>query len=469
VQEAHRAWKSAARGAAVALVASLVGLAAGAQTPGPLEQNAETDLQRRTAAAIETLCPKLPSFGASVDGARPLDQLYLRCSQLISTAPGGGGGMGDVPPLPGVSPDELNDLLVEVAPYEASAPGLTSTETAKVQITNVSNRLLALRQGATGISFAGLSLVVEGARLDGRLLDTFQLPWAAAVEDGDEVPRWGAFLNADGGFGSWDESAEDAGFDFHNGGLTGGVDYRLRDDLAVGLAFGWARTQQDFTGGAVGSDLRKDAYSTSLYGTWTHASGAHVDGIVTYTRNEYELERLVGFPGAFSNARGDTSANEGAGSLGLGWDVDRGAWSAGPYARVDVVYTKLHGFSEHGAGGLNLSYSDQSIWSVASILGGQVAYALSTPFGVVTPQVRAEYEHEFEDDSRHVKASFAADPTREVFFAKSPAPDRNFANLGGSISLALPHGVSAFVDYETVLGRFRLEDHQFTLGGRVEF
>jgi uncharacterized protein YhjY with autotransporter beta-barrel domain len=102
--------------------------------------------------------------------------------------------------------------------------------------------------------------------------------------------------------------------------------------------------------------------------------------------------------------------------------------------------------------------------SLTSTLGFQGSVAISTSFGVVVPQVSAEYVHEFLNDRRTIHASSNGAP---VDFVTDP-PDRDYFNVGGGVVFVLPDGISPFLNYTAeVANRFE-EVHTVTLGVRLE-
>jgi hypothetical protein len=52
---------------------------------------------------------------------------------------------------------------------------------------------------------------------------------------------------------------------------------------------------------------------------------------------------------------------------------------------------------------------------------------------------------------------------------QTDSPDRDYLNLGAGASATLKGGVSAFLDYDVVLGRTNFTNHSFTGGVRIEF
>jgi len=92
-------------------------------------------------------------------------------------------------------------------------------------------------------------------------------------------------------------------------------------------------------------------------------------------------------------------------------------------------------------------------------------HAISMGWGVLSPFIRSEWVHEFKGDSRAVTASVG--PTSVT--VQTNDPDRDYLNLGAGASATFKGGVSAFLDYDVVLGRTNFASNSFTGGVRIEF
>ena len=149
-----------------------------------------------------------------------------------------------------------------------------------------------------------------------------------------------------------------------------------------------------------------------------------------------------------------------AGRVTSGWPLC--LWPA-------YIESDIDGFTESGARGLNLKYDDQDVNSLTTALGGQFSYAISTGFGVLTPHVRAEWEHEFEDDPRKIELQYDVDPNNTQFFVETEGPDRDYVNLGAGLAATFAGGITAFADFETVLANSDRDEYQVTFGARYEF
>lgn len=350
-------------------------------------------------------------------------------------------------------PGWLTAFRAEGSYQEIGVTGDLAVSTANVQNTNIGIRLGALRGGATGSS--GLGASADTSRQLGGGLSLF--------------------LNGLGSFGDQDETGREPGFDFHTAGFTLGADYRLTNNVILGAAFGYlnSRAQIDDNAGHV----TNNGYSLSAFGTYYIAKTMYVDAIATYTWNAYDLERNSG-GGIFGTARAHPGGNQFALSVGSGYDFNFGPLTTGPTLRVNYLNVHIDGYRERGfpagpctgcdASTSNLKVNGQNPESLTTDLGGHVSYAISMPWGVLSPMARFEWEHEYKNDSRNVTGRSAATPGF-AFSTKTNDPDRDYFNLGAGVSATFARGSSAFFYYETVVGRDNFTNHSFTAGMRFTF
>ena len=419
----------------------------------------QTSLQTRVGAAVAATCGGLAAAGVNPLGAADDEDLFGRCRELVQNGNevvGAGAAAFSL----GLNADQLNDALLQVSHDEAPAQGTDSTETASAQVQNVSARIAALQAGATGFSTAGLNLYRNGERQQ-----ALAPSGTASGQDGD-FNGLGGFINGTVGFGDVDGSAEEAGFDFNTYGLTAGVDYFLNDNAIIGVAIGYGFNDSDFNNG---SNLDKDTFTVSIYTSVFHDNGLYLDGIATFGWNNYDFDRRIVYANVNRTATSDTNAFEYSFTGTGGYDMAAESWSFGPYVRVSYLRTDIDGFAESGAQGLNLTFASQNVDSLTTVVGFQVQNAVSTEFGVLTPYVRAEYEHEFADDSRRINVRYTADPNANVFFVQTDSPDRNFFNLGGGVAAVFAGGFTAFLDFDALVGRSDINSYTFTFGVRKEF
>jgi outer membrane autotransporter protein len=341
---------------------------------------------------------------------------------------------------------------------------------ATVQTTNIGIRLAALRRGARGVGTEGLALAVDGQPVPVTLLASLSPALERTAQAaGDRPPvfrRLGIFLNGQGNFGDQRARGQEPGFNFHTAGMTLGADYRFTDAFVLGAAFGYLSAGAGFD--AAAGDFSARGFSASAFGSYYIGERLYVDMIATYGWNDYDTTRNLTSLGV-GPAKGETDGNQFALSVSGGYNFNVGAFTLGPTARVDYIDVDIDSFRETGAGIFDLDVARQTVTSVTTALGGRMSYAISMPWGVLLPGIHAEWQHEFERDSRLVTGSLVADPLHTVLAVQTTRLGQDYANVGASLSATLPAGTAAFLSYDAVVGRNDFTSHGFTAGIRIEF
>ena len=475
-----------ATNAAIAFAALTLGILAPSATRAGTQPLANvpgaSQLQSDTGQSVQTTCQKMAPLNGEGQLNGLSQQLFFRCRELVQTAPG-----TPKDNTLGLTDPQLNGALQQVATEESAALGSRATQITTARMGNVVGRLAELRRGVTGFRISLIDLGNQNAMMADNFDSDAVLTGGAASGDLASEGRLSGFLNVRYGFGKKDASAREDGYDFDNWGVTGGMDYRLTDDLTVGGAVSYSKLNADFkqSGYEVsGGSADSDGWGILAYGTYSKNS-FYVDGLLGYGQVSNDLSRRI-FYVAGADAQGTSTADGGVrqfsgkadpnstdftASLGAGFDYNQGALNYGPYARLTYYNVEVDSYSERGTGALELAMhvQDQSIDSFTSALGARLAYAVSQPFGVLIPQGFVEWIHEYSNDARTIEATYIYDPFQVPLIANTNDPDRDYASLGVGISAVLPRGMQMFLNYQAVLGFSDLEENLFVGGIRAEF
>ena len=363
----------------------------------------------------------------------------------------------------GFTATDLGRALDSLAHRQVLAIGKQASEVASLQAGVIGDRLFALREGTAGLQFAGVLVDDEGRAMP------MSFEWFAddaAAGDGSWIPGLGVYANLEGGFGDRNNNVNEAGFDYRTVGFTLGADYRVAEPFIVGVAFTYANSEREFSNNF--GELESNSYTGSIYGSATHGD-FYLDAVLTVGGADIDSDRNIIYLGVNEKANGETDALDVSFGGTVGYQFRFGGLTVGPVMRGEYRQLDVDGFTETGASGFDLRYDSDEIESATLALGGELLYAISTDFGVVTPQLGLEWEHQFRDDQRNVSTAIVADPTGGSFFIRSTDPDRNYANLNVGVSGAFQGGVSAFINYATLLGNDRIDQHLFKIGVRGEF
>lgn len=162
------------------------------------------------------------------------------------------------------------------------------------------------------------------------------------------------WVRAFGTQGDQNSQGDVAGFKATTGGIVLGGDAPVNDKLRTGLAFTYARTDIGSRGNGAPSNLDVDTYELVHYGSYNLDPRTDINYQVDIGRNDVKGIRQILFMS--QQAQSDFSSLNLHGSVGVGrtWSVSPRS-SVTPSVRVDYTHLKTKGYTETGAGALNLN------------------------------------------------------------------------------------------------------------------
>jgi uncharacterized protein YhjY with autotransporter beta-barrel domain len=271
-----------------------------------------------------------------------------------------------------------------------------------------------------------------------------------------------------GKFQSIAKSRALSSFDADSYTVTLGGDYRFSDRSVAGLAFIYGRTDTVMTRHS--GTMESDIFRATVFGNYSLPEDFYIDGFGIYSRYENDLRRNLSYPGYRGKTTSTPDADLYSAALTLGRDFAWRAWLLNPYVRFEYSHLHLDGYREQGGQGLAYEVGAQSDDSVTGTPGLQLSYAASLPWGVLTPSLRFEYEHQFANANRRIDLRLAEAPAGTgYFFLPTGRPDRDYYNLGGGLTATFPGGSAAFLRYEARLAQDPISSHLVELGVRVPF
>ncbi len=414
-----------------------------------------TPNQRAMAIGIQHVCESLAPSAATLTGDR--QDLFFRCREMVQTS-NALQGSGPTGFSLGLSSADTAEALTKLSHQNTTTQGTSAVEAAPRVI---AARLASLRGGAVP------RFAFNGQRLDGVLAFAPQTERGAGPgAEPSASNRFGVFVNGTGSVGEKDRTERAEGFDFFTAGAIAGADYRVSENFIAGAAFRYLHTSSDLV--RLLGDTQVDGYGGSLYATY-YAGPFFVDLHGGFTWNVYTSRRNMVYASTSRVAKADTDGQQYDVDLGAGYEFALNGFRLTPYGRLEYVNAAIESATEKDAGGLNLVVGGQRVQSLQTAVGLQLAYSWSVPFGVLVPQLRAEWRHEFKDGSRSLTARYLNDPTVTPILITTDNPDRNFAALGAGMSGVFARGLTAFLYYETVLALRDVTNHQFVGGVRLEF
>jgi outer membrane autotransporter protein len=271
--------------------------------------------------------------------------------------------------------------------------------------------------------------------------------------------RWGVWVTGYGDFVDVNDEGAAKGYNYTNGGVTVGVDYRVTDHIVVGLMGGYAHTWTDLNPGSVDVDTGWGGLYAGYFNQGFHVLGAAFGG-----GNSFSTSRatLVGGP-----ANGSSASQEFSTFLSGGYDFHFGQLTIGPTAVGQYSYVNINGFSEHGSiAPVTVSEDSQESWRTD--LGFRAWYILQVGHVGVRPFVRAAWEHEYKESQLPISARLVDIPgTPVTVFGPSLGHDSAVVNAG--VAVQWTPCISTYVSYDGQLGRDRYDSNGVSGGFRISF
>lgn len=273
--------------------------------------------------------------------------------------------------------------------------------------------------------------------------------------------RLSVFLNGAFADGDQDDTTYEVGYDLEGDNYTLGLDYRLNNEWLVGFAYGYSDNELTYNQHNDVSENQTD--HLIAYGSWYRDQFA-VDLVFGYASGEFETTRHL--PDAVANGTTDTDMMYF--SVSGNYDFSSNGWTYGPVATLDYLDGDIDGFEESGDSVWNAEFDSQKIESMILSMGAMVSHANSFNWGVVVPHAKAVWRNEFEDDRDLIVGRFVLSPTTD-FSITPDDPDSSWYQLSIGAAAVFTRGISAFIDYEEVLGYNDTNLSTITAGARLEF
>jgi len=497
---------------AVMFAAGLVCTTAGAQSRLPNlsdfvnnPDNGATALQREAGVAVQNMCGALAAAGGFGLNDPQQQDLFLRCNEFVQTSQELQGNPDTTRSL-GITGGELLAAIQQVSGEELHSQGTLATRVPNGQFSNIAGRLNSLRLG--GASVAGGSVAhsapLDSDRLASANTGVFSMSDGAtgggASADG-EGSRLGWFLDGSYNTGDRDHSVNEDGFDFDATSVTAGLDWSFGSGV-IGVSAGLDAYDADFatirTGSAEvvsGGNVEVEGTTGSLFGAW-NVGNFYMDGIVSFGSLDSDISRNVVYasnnpmcaPACPSQNRALTGETDGdflSGGVTAGYDAMWGNWDVSTTLSLSYRDVDIDGYDETDSapnGGLALRYASQNIESLRSILGFAFTRNISRSFGVLSPLLRVEWHHEFEDDPLVLAAKYVAEDDLpngsepdnfttciSCFRLSSDEIDSDFALVGVGVSMVFARRLQLYGAYDALLGLDNLTSNTISLGIRGQF
>jgi len=345
---------------------------------------------------------------------------------------------------PGQLSNALNQLSGEIFPNLTTVQRQTTT--AQMQL--ISNRLAQM--SGRGEPELTASRDRSTFRLVSMQSSDGTLP-AAGVDSRPQKFGWDGWVQGYGLGGNVTGDNNAGGSNYRLGGTLFGVENWLLSSFLFGVLGGYASTT--VTDKLDSAHANINSYQGGIYELYKN-QWLYVSNIDAYTNNDYSSNRSINF-GTPLTASGSSTGNQWSHYTELGKTFNFDELQLQPFAGVQYIYLNQKGFTESGAGTLDMTTSDQTINSVRSSFGARVNAQSVVGDTLIVPTIAARYQHEWGNGTNLITSSFSGAPTA-AFSTNGNRTGRDFGlfTLGATAFLNEQVSIFGSVDAQVASGFF---------------
>jgi uncharacterized protein YhjY with autotransporter beta-barrel domain len=281
--------------------------------------------------------------------------------------------------------------------------------------------------------------------LNGKDLDALpELPNKTSGNAKEELSLW---IAGTVDFGQRNASGRQEGFRFATNGISMGADYRLSDQLTIGVGTGYSRDRSDI--GENGSKSVGQSVVATAYGSFRPTPNIFIDGMLGYGALNFDSTRYVTDDGSF--ATGQRGGNQLFVALSSGYEFRGNSWMWSPYGKLDLASTTLGQYTEAAAGNNALTYFKQSVRTSSGTLGLRTEGQYLSRVGMWTPRGRIEYRRQFSGAGQAGISYADLASSGPAYVIRSDDSFTGNWTAGIGMRLLLAGGTSFIVDYSSNL------------------
>lgn len=258
----------------------------------------------------------------------------------------------------------------------------------------------------------------------------------------------GVFVLGSGAWGYQDDGADREGYRFTLGGITAGVDYRVAPGLVLGLAGSYGEGSTRSQGGSDTTD--STTWTIGPYASWSDGAW-YADAQASYGWTAYDNSRTVQLTGWQAVSTSDHDGRQLSAYLAGGRDfVLRPGLLLGPTAALRYSHAEIDGYTESGSNPFNLTVGSTTARSLQGSIGGRLRLSHDAGWGILLPELRLSYTHEFDSDPTVVNAQLTSGTL--PFSSATEVSERNWLDLGAELGVTASRSLSLYLSGDLQYG-----------------
>ena len=247
--------------------------------------------------------------------------------------------------------------------------------------------------------------------------------------------------------------------------FTWGADYRLRDTLFLGGTLNLLSSDTDIDDNLGSTDV--NTIVMGFHGSQYWQNDLFLDWLATLSYSDLDIDR-TDLAGSY---KASTDAWHWSTELSFGHQLSVSRWRITPIARLFYMRGQLDGYTERVVSQFgDPEVADKQSHNLTMFdLSLQTDYVLLANWGVVIPSFKLAYERDFSGTSSSSGRVLTTQETLHIFYSgETDDPDRNTVMARLGVSAQFQRGLSAFINYQHLLGHDYFDRYHIGAGIRYE-
>lgn len=391
--------------------------------------------------------------------AAATDPTFGDVAGILDDAVTAGIGGSQVGALQALDEDSLNEAVGQLQPNITRAAGLVANQQAALVGQSTQGRIGAVQFAMRRAGRYQRAYALADA--DSQSLPVAQASRAATSMGSLPTPgQWVGFGRSLNDWGEVDGDSLNSGYRWRTHGMDMGLQNLLDENTLVGAGVAYLSSSihgYDRTGTSDADSLYGSLYASRFTDEW------HMDTGLSYGHGWTETTRPI--TAISERADGDYESDSLGLFLGGGLVRQWGLWEVDSFLRYDYTLREEGGYTETGAGTLNLHVHRNHTDSLRQTLGARLTRVLSsadrTPVYV---RFSAAWQHEYLDD----QVAGDTDLLGETFRDSSQKIDRDSGLFSAGLGWSARDNVSVFADYTAMVNN-DLTSHNVNAGLKILF
>jgi outer membrane autotransporter protein len=263
---------------------------------------------------------------------------------------------------------------------------------------------------------------------------------ASSLSSSPDAASKGFWVRGNGGYGNTDSDGNAASSRLRSSGLSVGFDHELKDGVRLGVAAtaGTSRLSTDNNESGKTRSTALAVYGSYATGPWNFSGSASMG----WGKNHLDRSITIGALNRVASSDFDNNTLSAYGEAS--YAIAMNGWTLQPLAGVSLSRNKADGFTEAGAGALNLQVAEQTINSSKVMLGAKASFDT----GRIRLEPRMVWAHEFGDLNTPMTAQFQGAATASPFQVSGATLKRDTLILGLGATGSISKGMDLFADVQ---------------------